>query len=95
MKQKNTLLQKGGKIGDIFRKREVSLLVVMILLCAVIQMRNPNFLTANVINGIFKNYAYTMVLSFGLMLVLLIGGMDISVGATLALSGMTSAIMMK
>jgi rhamnose transport system permease protein len=36
-----------------------------------------------------------MVLSFGMFLVLLIGGIDISVGATLALSGMTSAIMMK
>ena len=67
----------------------------MILLCAVIQLRNNQFLTFNVINGIFKNYAYTMVMSFGMFLVLLIGGIDISVGATLALSGMTSAILMK
>ena len=95
MKQNNTLQKKGSKIGEIFRKREVSLLVVMILLCAVIQMRNNQFLTFNVINGIFKNYAYTMVMSFGMMLVLLIGGMDISVGATLALSGMTASILMK
>ncbi len=77
------------------RKREVSLLVVLVLLCAFIQFRNSNFLTFNVINGIFKNYAYTMVLSFGMLLVLLIGGIDISVGATLALSGMTASILMK
>ena len=95
MSNKNTLSKKGSKIGEIFRKREVSLLLVLILLCAVIQLRNNQFLTANVINGIFKNYAYTMVLAFGMMLVLLIGGIDISVGATLALSGMTSCIMMK
>lgn len=95
MKQNNTLQKKGSKIGEIFRKREVSLLVVLVLLCAFIQFRNNQFLTFNVINGIFKNYAYTMVLTFGIFLVLLIGGMDISVGATLALSGMTSAIMMK
>jgi rhamnose transport system permease protein len=95
MSNKNTLSKKGSKIGEIFRMREVSLLFVLILLCAVIQLRNNQFLTANVINGIFKNYAYTMVLAFGMMLVLLIGGIDISVGATLALSGMTSCIMMK
>ena len=77
------------------QKREVSLLVVLVLLCAFIQFRNHNFLTFNVINGIFKNYAYTMVLSFGMLLVLLIGGIDISVGATLALSGMSAAILMK
>ena len=94
MANKNTL-SKGSKIGEIFRKREVSLLVVLVLLCAVIQMRNEQFLTFNVINGIFKNYAYTMVLAFGMLLVLLIGGIDISVGATLALSGMTACIMMK
>ena len=95
MSKNKTLSKKGGKLGEILRMREVSLLLVMILLCAVIQMRNNQFLTFNVINGIFKNYAYTMVMSFGMFLVLLIGGIDISVGATLALSGMTSAIMMK
>lgn len=95
MSKNKTLSKKGGKLGEILRMREVSLLLVMILLCAVIQWRNNQFLTFNVINGIFKNYAYTMVLSFGMFLVLLIGGIDISVGATLALSGMTSAIMMK
>ena len=95
MSKNKTLSKKGGKLGEILRMREVSLLLVMILLCAVIQWRNNQFLTFNVINGIFKNYAYTMVMSFGMFLVLLIGGIDISVGATLALSGMTSAIMMK
>lgn len=95
MSKNKTLSKKGGKLGEILRMREVSLLLVMILLCAVIQMRNNQFLTFNVINGILKNYAYTMVMSFGMFLVLLIGGIDISVGATLALSGMTSAIMMK
>ena len=95
MSKNKTLSKKGGKLGEILRMREVSLLMVMILLCAVIQLRNNQFLTFNVINGIFKNYAYTMVMSFGMFLVLLIGGIDISVGATLALSGMTSAIMMK
>ena len=95
MSKNKTLSRKGGKLGEILRMREVSLLLVMILLCAVIQLRNNQFLTFNVINGIFKNYAYTMVMSFGMFLVLLIGGIDISVGATLALSGMTSAIMMK
>ena len=91
---KKKTLQKGG-LAEILRKREVSLLLVLVLLCGFIQFRNNQFLTYNVINGIFKNYAYTMVMSFGMLLVLLIGGIDISVGATLALSGMTASIMMK
>lgn len=88
-------LQKKSKLGGILRSREISLLVVLILLCAFIELRNPQFLTASVINSIFKNYAYTMVLSFGMLLVLLIGGIDISVGATLAFSGMAGSLLMK
>ena len=69
---KNKTLQKKGKLAELLRSREVSLLLVLVLLCAFIQFRNDQFLTANVINGIFKNYAYTMVMSFGMLLVLLI-----------------------
>ncbi len=85
----------GGRLGALLRQRETSLLFVLILLCLAIQMRNSQFLTANVINGILKNYAYTMVMAFGMMLVLLIGGIDISVGAILALSGMSACQLMK
>jgi len=91
---KKSSLQRSW-LGELLRSREASLLLVLVLLCAVIQFRNSQFLTPNVINGIFKNYAYTMVLSFGMLLVLLIGGIDISIGATLAFSGMSAAIMMK
>lgn len=85
----------GGKLGALLRQREISLLLVLALLCIVIQLCNNQFLTVNVLGGILKNYAYTMVMAFGMMLVLLIGGIDISVGATLALSGMTACQMMK
>ena len=94
MKNK-TLPKKEGRLSELLRSRELSLLIVLFLLCAAIQLRNSNFLTANVINSIFKNYSYTMVLSFGMLLVLLIGGIDISIGATLALSGMAGGLLQK
>lgn len=87
--------KRGPRLGNILRQREVSLLLVLVVLCLAIQMRNSQFLTANVINGILKNYAYTMVMAFGMMVVLLIGGIDISVGATLAFCGMSGSLLMK
>lgn len=93
--KKNTL-RKGGKLGEIMRSREASLLVVMILLVAVIEWRSGGkFLSGNVIYQLTQNYAYTAVLAFGMLLVLLIGGIDISIGATLALSGMATSLMMR
>lgn len=94
MKNKTSL--KNSKLGELLRSREASLLLVMALLVAVIQWRSGGkFLSGNVIYQLTQNYAYTCVLAFGMLLVLLIGGIDISIGATLALSGMSTCLMMR
>ncbi len=85
----NTFLKK------LSSSRELSLLLVLILLCVFIQMRNADFLTAKTIGDMFKNYSTTITLSLGMMSVLLIGGIDISVSATLAFSGMCASLMMR
>lgn len=83
------------RLKKLVRTREFSLLIVLILLSAVIQWRNPHFLTATVIDSILRNYSYTILMTTGMLMVLLVGGIDISVGSTLALSGMTSALLMR
>lgn len=83
------------KIKKLFQKREFSLLIVLIIICAIIQMRNSNFLTVKVLTNIFVNYSYTMVMSAGMMLVLLIGGIDISTASILAFSGMSASLLMR
>ncbi len=89
-------LQKGGKLSELLRSRETSLILVMVLLFGLIQWRSGGkFLTGTVISQITQNYAYIAVLSFGMLLVLLIGGIDISIGATVALSGMSTCLMMR
>lgn len=93
---KNRTLRKDSPLGELLRSRETSLLLVMVLLCAVIQWRSGGrFLTANVITQLTQNYSYIGVMSFGMLLVLLIGGIDISVGATVALSGMSTCLLMR
>ncbi len=93
---KNRTLRKNSPLGELLRSRETSLLLVMVLLCAVIQWRSGGrFLTANVITQLTQNYSYIGVMSFGMLLVLLIGGIDISVGATVALSGMSTCLLMR
>ncbi len=93
---KTKTLQKGGKLGELLRSRESSLLLVMVLLCALIQWRSGGvFFSGTVISQLTQNYAYIAVLAFGMLLVLLIGGIDISIGATVALSGMSTCLLMR
>jgi len=82
-------------VKKILQTREFGLFIVLVLLCAVIQWQNPHFLTATVIDSILRNYSYTIMMATGMLMVLLVGGIDISVGSTLALSGMTSALLMR
>lgn len=93
---KNNTLLKNSKLGEILRNRESSLVLVMVLLVAVIQWRSGGvFLTGTVVSQLLQNYSYIMVLSFGMLLVLLIGGIDIAIGATMAISAMSTCLMMR
>ena len=93
---KNKTLLKKSRFGELLRSREASLLLVMFLLVLVIGWRsNGVFFSGTVISQLTQNYAYIAVLAFGMLLVLLIGGIDISIGATVALSGMSTCLLMR
>ena len=54
--------------------RELSLFLVLAVLCIAVQLRNNSFLTAKTIGDMLKNYSTTITLALGMMSVLLIGG---------------------
>jgi rhamnose transport system permease protein len=74
------------------RFRELGLLVFIVLLCVLFQLRNRSFLTLENINDLLTNTAILGILSVGMMMVILTRGIDLSIGATIALSGMVSAL---
>ena len=77
--------------AGIAKFRELGLLGFIILLSLGVQMRNPSFLTWENINDIATNTAILAILAVGMMLVIITRGIDLSIGATLALSGMVAA----
>ena len=89
MKENKSILKK------ITGSREASLLIVLVVLCVVISMRSPSFLTLKSISDMLKNNAVIMIMTLGMLGVLLVGGIDISITSTLALSGMTAGMLVK
>ena len=75
--------------------REMSLVIVLIVLCVFVQIRNSSFLTGETLEDMFRNYAVIFILALGMMCVLLTGGIDISIGSTLAFSGMAAGLVMR
>lgn len=75
--------------------REASLFLVLIVLCALIEIRSPEFLTFSNLGEILKNNAVIMIMALGMLCVLLTGGIDISITSTLAFAGMTVGMLFK
>jgi rhamnose transport system permease protein len=80
------------KIASGEKFRDLGLVFFIILVSIVIQFRNHEFLTPGNINNILTNTAILAILSVGMMMVLLTGGIDLSVGAVIAFSGMVTAL---
>ncbi|MCQ6559453.1 ABC transporter permease [Paenibacillus mendelii] len=78
--------------ASIAKFRELGLLVFIILLSVGVQLRNPSFLTWENINDMATNTAILSILAVGMMFVIITRGIDLSIGATLALSGMIAAL---
>ncbi|WP_051556590.1 ABC transporter permease [Alkalihalobacterium bogoriense] len=83
--------KKASFLAGVSRFRELGLLVFIILLCIFVQTRNSSFFTVGNLTDMITNTAILSILALGMMLVLITRGIDLSVGSTLALSGMVVA----
>jgi rhamnose transport system permease protein len=83
---------KAGKIQIAERFRELGLVAFIAVVVIIIQFRNPEFLTVLNLRNLLNNTAILGILSVGMMMVLITGGIDLSIGATMALSGMVTAL---
>ena len=81
--------------GGFYRFRELGLVIFIVIICIIVQSRNSEFLTVNNFRNLFTNAAILGIVSVGMMMVLLTGGIDLSVGAIMAFSGMVTALTVK
>ncbi|MCF6411394.1 ABC transporter permease [Pseudalkalibacillus salsuginis] len=86
------LMEKQSILSVIAKHREAGLIGFIIILSIVFQLLNPKFLTIGNLANLITNTTILIILAVGMMLVLITRGIDLSIGSTLALSGMTSSL---
>lgn len=67
------------------------LLIVLVMLCLIFGIANPVFLSASNILNILNQVSILGIIAFGMTLVILIGGIDLSVGSIVAFAGIVLA----
>ncbi|RGW13382.1 ABC transporter permease [Enterococcus asini] len=95
----NSVQRNENTLSNIKQKlpstRELGLVIFIILASVFIQSQNSKFLTIENLLDMIKNTSILAILAVGMMMVLLTGGIDLSVGAVVALSGMSAAVFVR
>lgn len=75
-----------------FVKEKKGLLLGIIVLCTILSLLSPYFLTSENILNVFRQICTNAIIAFGMTFVIVVGGIDLSVGSIMALTGiMTTA----
>ncbi|WP_210237698.1 ABC transporter permease [Mesorhizobium sp. M00.F.Ca.ET.216.01.1.1] len=72
--------------------REVNVLVAMLIVGALISLYTPYFLTTNNLMGVFRAFSLTAIMSIGMVMVIVTGGIDLSVGSAMGLASLVTAL---
>ena len=78
---------KAGGIGRLFERTEMGVLLPLAILLVVIGFVNFNFFAVDNLIDILRSSSYTFIIAAPLTLLMISGGMDLSIGAATALGG--------
>ncbi len=75
-------------------KKELGILILLVVLCIVVAAINPQFLGADNMQNTARLIGMYGIFSIGLGLIIITGGIDLSVGSAFALLGVVMSIML-
>src|SRR4026208_1356512 len=75
-------------------KKELGIFVLLVVLCVIVSIINPNFLLAINLQNLARQIGAFGIFSIGLGLVIITGGIELSVGSMMALLGVLVSMML-
>lgn len=72
-------------------KRNIGTIIGLIILCVIVSVSQPKFLTSSNFINLLKSNSVNAIISCGMLMAILLGQIDISVGSTVGLAGILSA----
>lgn len=75
-------------------RKELGIFILLIVLCVIVAIINPNFLQVINLQNLARQIGAFGIFSIGLGLVIITGGIDLSVGSMMALLGVLLSILM-
>jgi ribose transport system permease protein len=80
--------------GRILRSRTTTLLLVNLAVAAVLAVLQPRFLDPENLTSLVMGMTYDLLMAMGMTLILILGGIDLSVGSVLGLTGVVVTMLL-
>ncbi|MDO4345055.1 MAG: ABC transporter permease [Eubacteriales bacterium] len=90
--------EKAGKLRHILsnHSQETALIAIILIVGLLVQIRTGgSFLTSSNLNELMRETSMLMMVSIGMMMVIVSGGIDLSVGSVMGLAGMIAALVLR
>ncbi|MBU1304918.1 MAG: ABC transporter permease, partial [Alphaproteobacteria bacterium] len=81
-------------LSSLFRSQAFWVFIAIILACLFLSVATDSFATSKNIFNITRNVTFTAIIALGMTMVIIIGGIDLSVGSVLCLASMVLAVTM-
>lgn len=73
----------------------VGILIALLILCVVLTFASGSFLTASNLLNVSQQISTNFLIAIGMTFIILLGGIDLSVGSIIAVTGLMMGLMMK
>lgn len=84
-----------SNVKRIFSMSESSVFFSLIIMCTMLTITSPYFLTANNLLNIVRQISVIAIISSGMTFAIIVGGIDLSVGSMMAFTGCLIALLMQ
>lgn len=75
--------------------RSYALMGIFLCMCVIFAICSPTFLTVSNVINVFRQISINGILAIGMTLVIIIGGIDLSIGPLVAIAGVVSAMILE
>ena len=86
--------QTHSTIGWLMSRQTFWVFIAAVIAFIYVSYASPSFLTPGNIFNVFRNFAFVGIIALGMTAVIITGGIDLSVGSVLCLTGMVTGMMM-
>ncbi|HEY8498117.1 MAG TPA: ABC transporter permease [Limnochordales bacterium] len=77
------------------RMQELGILAILLVMSALLAVRAPQFLTSTNIFNVLRAFSWIAIAAFGVAMVIITAGIDLSVGSVMAVAGLAAAMLLQ